>query len=155
MCFIYSIIVLISLKIISIGKQYSNLSSKNGLIIICCSRCVVPTYAKFSTLYVSKITILVHTNYYFVFKFNNIFEVYLQCDSNTSIRISDVICVSGNCLDRCSHTHSTYTYYSSSFYGRYYYQCNRGSMRYRTCGLNQSFYPGRGSCGSYTILFLI
>ena len=94
-----------------------------------------------------------HTNY-FAFKFSNIFEAYLQCDCNTSIRIGDVICVLGNCLDRCSHTHSVYSYYSSSFYGRYYYQCNRGSMHYRSCGLNQSFYPGLGRCGSYTILVL-
>ena len=94
-----------------------------------------------------------HKNY-FAFKFSNIFEVHLQCDCNTSMIIGDVICVLGNCLDRCSHTQRVYSYYSSSFYGRYYYQCNRGSMHYRSCGLNQSFYPGRGRCGSYTILVL-
>ena len=78
----------------------------------------------------------------------------MRCDCNKFISVSDVMCVLGSCLDRCTHTHSTYTYYSSSFSGRYYYQCNRGSMRYRSCGLNQSFYPGQGRCGSYTILVL-
>ena len=57
------------------------------------------------------------------------------------------LCVSGECRDRCSYTRSVYSYYSSYFHGRYYYQCNRGSLYYRSCGLNQSYYPGLGRCG--------
>ena len=58
--------------------------------------------------------------------------------------------VLGYCLDRClSIRRSDFTYPSSYFYGRYYYQCNHGALYYRSCGLNQSYYPGLGRCGSY------
>ena len=61
------------------------------------------------------------------------------------------MCFSGECRDRCSYTRSVYSYYSSYFHGRYYYQCSRGSMYYRSCELNQSYYPGLGRCGLFTI----
>ncbi|KAI0219991.1 hypothetical protein LSAT2_028480 [Lamellibrachia satsuma] len=70
--------------------------------------------------------------------------VYGRCAVNQCVTVSGSC---GSCFDRCSYTRRFHYYYSSVFYGRYYYGCNRGAMYYRSCGLNQSFYPGYGRCG--------
>ncbi|KAK2158541.1 hypothetical protein NP493_1767g00004 [Ridgeia piscesae] len=70
--------------------------------------------------------------------------VYGRCPSHQCVTVSGSC---GHCNDHCSHSLRVSVRISVSFYGRYYYNCNHGALRYHSCGLNQSFYPGRNHCG--------
>ncbi|KAK2145011.1 hypothetical protein NP493_4048g00005 [Ridgeia piscesae] len=69
---------------------------------------------------------------------------YGRCPSNQCVTVSGSC---GLCNDRCRNSRHAHYYTSSLFYGRYYYKCNRGAAYYRSCEMNQSFYPGLGRCG--------
>ncbi|KAK2141323.1 hypothetical protein NP493_5256g00000 [Ridgeia piscesae] len=61
------------------------------------------------------------------------------------LALAAVYAAEGLCNDRCRNSRHAHYYTSSLFYGRYYYKCNRGAAYYRSCEMNQSFYPAVGS----------